>query len=69
MARQSHLDAAKHHIDAACKHLAAASKHHEGDHEEGERCSLEAKILSRIADDKSTQAHCWSTTAAKKKLV
>jgi hypothetical protein len=69
MARQAHLDAAKHHIDAACKHLAAAGKHHDGDHEEGERCSREAQILSRIADDRSTEAYCWSTAAANKKLA
>jgi len=67
MTRHAHLDAAKHHIEAACKHLAAAGKHHDGEHEDGERDSGEAQILSKVANDKSRQAHRWSTALAKEK--
>jgi hypothetical protein len=69
MTRHAHLKAAQHHIEAACKHLAAAGKHHEGEHQDAEKDSEEARLLSKIADDESMQAHSWSAKVAKRKLV
>jgi hypothetical protein len=69
MARQAHLEAARLHIDAASKHIAAAGMHHEGDHTEGERCSDEARTLSRLADDKSSEAHWMSIMFTKRNLT
>jgi hypothetical protein len=43
--------------------------HHEGDHAEGQRCSDEARALSKIADDKSTEAHWMSIMFTKKNLT
>lgn len=69
MARDAHLEAAKHHLDAANKHLAAVSKYNEGDVNGAERHSKEAWMASQIADGKSVHAHRESTMARKIKLV
>jgi hypothetical protein len=69
MAREAHLEAAKHHLDAASKHLAAVGKYNEGDVIGAERHSEEAWLASQFADGKSTVAHKKSTEALKMKLV
>jgi hypothetical protein len=63
MAREAHLEAAKHHIDAACKHLAAVAKYNDGDVFGAEKDSEEAWVASQRADGKSTEAHRKSTMA------
>ena len=69
MAREAHLEAAKHHLDAASKHLAAVAKYNEGDVFGAEKDSEEAWVTSQIADGKSTEAHRKSTTAVTMKFV
>jgi hypothetical protein len=65
MAREAHLEAAKHHLDVASKHLAAVGKYNEGDVIGAERHSEEAWVASQFADGKSTEAHTKSTKALK----
>jgi hypothetical protein len=69
MARQAHLKAAQQHIEAASKHIAAAGKHGDGDHEAAERQSATARAMSKIADEKSAEAHGESKKVAKKEMV
>ena len=69
MARDAHLEAAKHHLDAASKHLAAVGKYNEGDVNGAERHSEEAWVASQFADGKSVEAHRQSTMAVNMKLV
>ncbi len=69
MAREAHLEAAKHHLDAASKHLAAVGKYNDGDVHGAERDSEEAWVASQFADGKSVEAHRKSTRALKMKLV
>jgi hypothetical protein len=69
MAREAHLEAAKHHLDAASKHLAAVGRYNEGDVHGAEKLSEEAWVASQFADGKSTEAHRKSTMAVKMKLV
>jgi hypothetical protein len=56
MARQEHLEAAKHHLEAARKHLDIVGKYREGDKDGAERDAIEAWVTSTIADGKSTEA-------------
>jgi hypothetical protein len=69
MAREAHLEAAKHHIEAASKHLAAVGKYNQGDIHGAERHSEEAWVASQVADGKSVEAHRMATMALKMKLV
>jgi hypothetical protein len=69
MAREAHLEAARHHLEAASKHLEAVSKYNEGDVYGAERRSEEAWMASQIADEKSVEAHRQATQALKMKLV
>jgi hypothetical protein len=69
MAREAHLEAAKHHLDAANKHLAAVAKYNEGDVHGAERHSEEAWVASQFADGKSTEAHRQATMALTMKMV
>jgi hypothetical protein len=69
MAREAHLEAAKHHLDAASKHLAAVAKYNDGDVFEAEKLSEEAWVVSQLADGKSTEAHRKSTMAVQLKCV
>ena len=68
MAREAHLEAAKHHLEAATKHLAAVSRYNEGDVFGAERNSEEAWVGSQVADGKSAEAHRQSTMAVKIKF-
>ena len=68
MAREAHLEAAKHHLDAASKHLAAVGRYNEGDVFGAEKYSEEAQLLSQSADGKSTEAHRQAAMAAKMKM-
>ena len=68
MAREAHLEAAKHHLDAASKHLAAVGRYNEGDVYGAERHSEEAWVASQLADGKSTEAHRKATMAVKMNL-
>jgi hypothetical protein len=69
MAREAHLEAAKHHLDAASKHLAAVERYNEGDMNGAERHSEEAWVASQVADGASVEAHRKATKAVKMKLV
>jgi hypothetical protein len=69
MAREAHLEAAKHHLDAASKHLAAVGKYNDGNIRGAERDSEEAWVASQFADGKSVEAHRQATMALKMKLV
>jgi len=69
MAREAHLEAAKHHLDTASKHLAAVEKYNDGDVRGAERHSEEAWVASQFADGKSVKAHRKATMAVKMKLV
>ena len=69
MAREAHLEAARHHLDAASKHLAAVGKYNDGDVHGAERHSEEAWVASQFADGKSTEAHRQATMALTMKLV
>jgi len=69
MAREAHLEAAKHHLDAASKHLAAVERYNEGDARGAERLSEDAWVASQFADSKSVEAHRMSKVAVKMKLV
>ena len=69
MARDAHLEAAKHHLVAASKHLAAVAKYNDGDVFGAERDSEEAWVESQFADGMSTEAHRKSTMAVKIKFV
>jgi len=69
MAREAHLEAAKHHLEAASKHLAAVAKYNEGDVFGAEKDSEEAWVASQVADGKSTEAHKKSAMAANLKFV
>ena len=69
MAREAHLEAARHHLDAASKHLAAVARYNDGDVFGAERHSEEAWVASQFADGKSTEAHRKSTMAVKIKFV
>ena len=69
MAREAHLEAAKHHLHAAGKHLAVVAKYNDGDVFGAEKESEEAWVASQFADGKSTEAHRKSTRAVKMKLV
>jgi hypothetical protein len=68
MAREAHLEAAKHHLDAARKHLEAVGRYNEGDVGGAEKHSDEARAVSQFADGKSIEAHRQSMMAAKMKL-
>jgi hypothetical protein len=68
MAREAHLEAAKHHLDAARKHLEAVGMYNEGDFDGAERHSDEARAASQFADGKSMEAHRQAMMAAKMKL-
>jgi hypothetical protein len=69
MAREAHLEAAKHHLEAASKHLAAVERYNEGDLRGAERHSEEAWVASQFADGRSVEAHKQATIAVKMKLV
>jgi hypothetical protein len=69
MARDAHLEAAKHHLDAASKHLAAVAKYNDGDVYGAEKHSEEAWVASQFADGKSTEAHRQATMALTMKVV
>ena len=69
MAREAHLEAAKHHLDAASKHLAAVERYNEGDVGGAEKHSHEAWVASQLADNQSIEAHRQATIAMKMKLV
>jgi hypothetical protein len=69
MAREAHLEAAKHHLEAASKHLAAVERYNEGDLRGAERHSEEAWVASQFADGKSVDAHRQAIEALKMKLV
>jgi hypothetical protein len=69
MAREAHLEAAKHHLEAASKHLAAVAKYNDGDIFGAEKDSEEAWVSSQFADGRSTEAHRQSTHALKMKLA
>ena len=69
MAREAHLEAAKHHLVAASKHLAAVDRYNDGDPEGAVSHSDEARTASRFADGKSTEAHRQSTAATQMKLI
>ena len=69
MAREAHLEAAKHHLDAASKHLAAVAKYNNGDVFGAEKHSEEAWVASQFADGKSTEAHRQATMALRMKMV
>jgi hypothetical protein len=69
MAREAHLEAAKHHLEAASKHLAAVERYNEGDVRGAERQSEEAWVASQFADGKSVEAHRQAKVAVKMKLV
>jgi len=69
MARDAHLEAAKHHLDAAGKHLAAVAKYNDGDVFGAEKDSEEAWVASQVADGKSTEAHRQATMAVNLKFV
>ena len=69
MAREAHLEAAKHHLEAASKHLAAVARYNDGDVYGAEKHSEEAWVASQFADGKSTEAHRQATMALKMKLV
>ena len=69
MAREAHLEAAKHHLEAAGKHLAAVAKYNDGDVYGAEKDSEEAWVASQMADGKSTEAHRKSTMAVNLKFV
>ena len=68
MARDAHLEAAKHHLDAASKHLAAVGRYNEGDVHGAEQHSEEACAASQFADGKSTEAHRQARMAVKMKM-
>jgi len=68
MARDAHLEAAKHHLDAASKHLAAVGRYNEGDVFGAEKHSEEAWTASQSADGKSTEAHRQAMMAVKMKM-
>jgi len=65
MAREAHLEAAKHHLDAASKHLAAVGKYNEGDVHGAEMHAEESWGASQFADGKSVEAHRQATMALK----
>jgi hypothetical protein len=69
MAREAHLEAAKHHLDVASKHLAAVGKYNDGDLRGAARDSEEAWVASQFADGKSVEAHRLATMALKMKMV
>jgi hypothetical protein len=69
MARQAHLEAAKHHLETARLHLDAANKYSDGDPDGAERYSEEARAAAKIADSKSAEAHGKSRMIARKSLV
>jgi hypothetical protein len=69
MARDAHLEAAKQHLVAASKHLAAVDRYNDEDPEGAVSHSEEARMASRFADGKSTEAHRQTTMAAKMKMV
>jgi hypothetical protein len=69
MAREAHLEAAKHHLDAASKHLAAVGRYNVDDPYGAEQHSDEARVASQFADAKSIEAHRQALMAARAKLV
>ena len=69
MARQAHLEAARHHLEAASMHLEVANKYRDDDRDAVERDSAEAWAASRIADGKSVEAHGQSSKSATEKLI
>jgi predicted negative regulator of RcsB-dependent stress response len=69
MAREAHLEAAKHHLEAAGKHLAAVAKYNDGDVYGAEKDSEEAWAASQLADGKSVEAHRQATMVLKMKLI
>ena len=66
MAREAHLEAAKHHLDAANKHLAAVAKYNDGDIFGAKKDSEDAWAASQFADGRSIEAHRQSTMAVKR---
>jgi hypothetical protein len=69
MARQAHLEAARHHLEAARMHLEVANKYRDGDRDAVERDSAEAWAASRVADGKSIEAHGESRKDVGEKLI
>jgi hypothetical protein len=69
MARQAHLEAAKHHLEAARLHLDAANKYSDGDPDAAERFSDEARAAAKTADSKSAEAHGRSRMDARRNMV
>ena len=69
MAREAHLEAAKHHLDAANKHLTAVARYNDGDVCGAETESEAAWVASQFADGRSTEAHRQSTMAVKMKFA
>jgi hypothetical protein len=56
MAKQAHMDAARHHSEAAGHHINAAEKHDMGNHDEAHKHSQKAHESSTAAHGKSTDA-------------
>jgi hypothetical protein len=69
MAREAHLEAAKHHLVAASKHLAAVDRYNDDDPGGAVSHSDEARMASRFADGKSTEAHRLTTIAANVRVI
>jgi hypothetical protein len=57
MARDAHMEAARHHLEAASKHLAAVGSYNDGDPDEAMQHSHEARVASELADNMSIEAH------------
>jgi hypothetical protein len=57
MAREAHIEAAKHHLEAASKHLAAVGRYNNDDPDGALQYSHEARAASDLADYKSIEAH------------
>jgi len=69
MARQAHLEAARHHLETANMHLEVANKYRDGDHDAAEIHSRAALAASQVANDKSVEADAESSKRAVEKLV
>jgi hypothetical protein len=68
MARQAHLDAARHHLETANIHLEVANNYRDGDQDAAQIHSREAWAASQVADLKSAEAHAESRRGAAAKL-
>jgi hypothetical protein len=69
MARQAHLEAAKHHLEAASMHLDVAGQYRDGNREEAERQEEVAWAASKVAEEKSAEAHGEFRKTAAENLV